>query len=356
MVESVPDGDAGTYDIVARMRTLVRSHIAHPVVRDRAVSLAAMVPPHDISGQIAQIRKFLASRVHFVNDPDGPELLHSPVRMLETLERSGMMYGDCDDVATLGAALGQSIGIPARFVVVGFYERNAPFTHVWAELYDGIAWRELDTTRPYQRMDGVPITRRHAIDLFTGDITMLGAPRALVRPPRRPFPTMVSRPVMRLGAPEWPQRPRGVNMGALPAIIATGTKVATWASSLVSVLKPFWGSSKDPERFKATDAAHQQAVNGNEVALLFLRQRTGDYGVVNVPGVGEVGGWGSGKAKAYAREKYADALRVLGKQPGDEADTFIGIPKPVEQAAFPVAIGLGLLAAFVLPKLLRGRG
>jgi hypothetical protein len=72
------------------------------------------------------------------------------------------------------------------------------------------------------------------------------------------------------------------------------------------------GNAQDAERIAANERAYDAAVNsGDRAALLFLRQRTGDYGVVEVPGYGSIGGWATDYAKTHARQKYSQALGVL---------------------------------------------
>lgn len=95
------------------------------------------------------IRQWLTQAVRFVPDPVGLELIRTPHRMLEDLLRQGFAQGDCDDVATLAAALGKAVGSPARFRVIGF-RAEGPYQHVYTELWHGNGWSELDTTRPFQ--------------------------------------------------------------------------------------------------------------------------------------------------------------------------------------------------------------
>lgn len=333
--EIIPDGDEGTGIVLERMAELVQTRIAHPVVRGKAVALARRVAPHHVSGQIAAIRGYLVRRVRFVADPLGPELLQDPVLMLEDAEREGAAMGDCDDFATLAASLGGAIGIPARFVVVGFSGPDAPYEHVWTELFDGSQWHELDVTRPRHDAEAPAVERRVFVDVTTGEATMHG------------YSDEYS------AVPEWPHElPRTVRLGAVPQVAATALKITTFVSAIL----PFFGSSKDPERNQATDAAYALAIQGNEIALLFLRQRTGDYGVVEVPGVGQVGGWGSGAAKAYARQKYQAALSALAAGPVPPIPPIPGEPGvPVATAGvsagdglakwLPAAIGIGIAFA-----------
>lgn len=101
----------------------------------------------------------MAARFRFLRDPAGVELVHHPRVLLDRLRKEGYVQGDCDDAAILGAALGKVIGLPARFVVVGFRGPRGPLTHVYAEVSDGSRWVDLDVTAPAQGFV-VPPTRR----------------------------------------------------------------------------------------------------------------------------------------------------------------------------------------------------
>lgn len=145
---SIGDGPAAGLDAVHRMRELVRDQCALPLVRETAVRIAHGTGI-DAAQQAARIRAWLSRHVGFIRDPFGIEGLTEPVAQLLWLQNVGWLDGDCDDVATLGAALGQAIGLPARFVLLG---RLGGFEHVWAELGDPLtgAWYDLDITRPFQ--------------------------------------------------------------------------------------------------------------------------------------------------------------------------------------------------------------
>ncbi|MEE8177710.1 MAG: hypothetical protein V3T65_06925 [Acidobacteriota bacterium] len=68
--------------------------------------------------------------------------------MLEDMQRWGAAQVDCDDAAVLSAALGKAVGLKPRFVVLGFEGPTGPYRHVYTELFDGVAWTEMDVTRP----------------------------------------------------------------------------------------------------------------------------------------------------------------------------------------------------------------
>lgn len=101
--------------------------------------------------EVALIREWLQGFTQFVRDPIGLEWVMTPMAQLEALDQHGIIQGDCDDVAVLGAALGMAIGLRARFITIG----NArQFVHVFAVLGDpsGRQWWELDITRPMQNI------------------------------------------------------------------------------------------------------------------------------------------------------------------------------------------------------------
>lgn len=149
---AIGPGYAGTLDTIHRMKQLARAGAPRPSVRELAVSLVTGTRT-DAEQQAGLIRAWLERHVSFLRDPLGTEALHSPELMLEQVNQRGRTDVDCDDVAILAAALGLSIGLPARFVLLG-KERRA-FEHVFTELQDPRTgeWFELDTTRPDQGVD-----------------------------------------------------------------------------------------------------------------------------------------------------------------------------------------------------------
>lgn len=81
-----------------------------------------------------------------IGEPD--EMLISPVRMMDMLDESQMIFGDCDDVAMFIAAFGITVGLPARFRAV-FPAADGGFQHVYTELrLSGGQWVEVDPTAP----------------------------------------------------------------------------------------------------------------------------------------------------------------------------------------------------------------
>lgn len=158
---SIPGGDQGTRATLAHMRRLVSSGAVTPLVRTAAASIVRGIPGMDGTLQAKTIREWIADHVDFLRDPYAVEALHEPAVMLRAILTRGVAQVDCDDVAILAAALGRSIGLRARFVVVGFNSPKAPFRHVWAELADprAVMWVDMDVTRPAQGLSALPISR-----------------------------------------------------------------------------------------------------------------------------------------------------------------------------------------------------
>lgn len=164
-VSEIPGGDAGTVVTLGKMRSLVNRSLVLPIVRGAAVSIVRLVVPRDRRGQVAAIRRFLNERVQFLRDPVGVELLHTPDWLLRDIKARYYTNADCDDVAMLGAALGKAVGLKARFVAVAFYDPVAPYSHVWAELFDGDRWGDVDVTRTVQDLSSKGISRRKVVNV-----------------------------------------------------------------------------------------------------------------------------------------------------------------------------------------------
>lgn len=150
-VETAQPGDAGVWQTLSYMRGLALQQALTPVVRTAAESILRGAGSRTRPEHAHAIRQWLSERVQFVHDPVHAELVKDPVAMLHDCRTRYYTMGDCDDVATLGASLGASIGLLPRFVVLAFGP-DGPFTHVYTELFDeSRGWVvDLDITRPMQ--------------------------------------------------------------------------------------------------------------------------------------------------------------------------------------------------------------
>ena len=144
----IPRGDTRTNATLHHMRRLVDQGLRNPLTVGLASDIVAGVPG-DPWAQAAALRDWLDRVVVFQPDPRGYETLRTVPEMLAAARTRGSMQVDCDDVAILAAALGKAVGMRARFVVLGFGGRWAPYAHVFAQLGTGPdGWAEMDVTRP----------------------------------------------------------------------------------------------------------------------------------------------------------------------------------------------------------------
>lgn len=159
--------DWRTRQTIEAMRSVALDALRDPGIVEQAAAIVQSVNGRDTLGKIRAIRAWLAARVRFLPDPliDG-DVIRTPALLLKQLERQGFMQGDCDDIATLAATLGHAVGVPARFVTLGFFGPTAPFRHVFTELGDESGkWHELDVTENEQTRTMKP-TRREEHELL----------------------------------------------------------------------------------------------------------------------------------------------------------------------------------------------
>lgn len=167
-LQDIPAGEAGTDATVRRMVELVKLSGRRPDLRLLALALLrnAKISGRDSYRAARAIFDFVKRRVRFVNDPVGLETVQQPEITLR------LAAGDCDDQAALVAALAQSIGLPARFAVIGVDPDS--FRHVFTELLVNGSWLPVDTTSP--REFGAPMPNLGAKKVYplsrTGGLSM----------------------------------------------------------------------------------------------------------------------------------------------------------------------------------------
>ena len=139
-VYRISEGNEGVRETLYLMQKLVREARRDPDFVAFARRLTANVPEKDWRRRILTVFHFVRDRVRYTLDPNGVEYIASPQRMITILE------GDCDDKAAFLAALLEAIGIPTRFVAVGF--DGAELSHVFVEAKFDSRWIALDATEP----------------------------------------------------------------------------------------------------------------------------------------------------------------------------------------------------------------
>lgn len=150
VLAAIPGGKAGVMDTLRAMRRMVLAAKGDFSIRRKAEQIVSHIGPKDWAGEVRAIHDYVRDRITYRLDPVDAEMVRTPAKVLE----DGV--GDCDDKATLAAALLRSIGHPARFVAVGF--APGELTHVFTESLIGNHWFALETTEPVQfgwRVPGV---------------------------------------------------------------------------------------------------------------------------------------------------------------------------------------------------------
>lgn len=148
-------GDQGTLETLWAMRALVEQGAAQDVTKKLARGLI------DSGGLMATLRKvhaWLAKRVAFRDDSltalpyDGasPETLRPVAAMLADVARKGIVHGDCDELATLAAAILYALGQDVVLVVVG-RDAASDYEHVFA----GVRYKH--RLLCFDTQEGIPI-------------------------------------------------------------------------------------------------------------------------------------------------------------------------------------------------------
>ena len=164
-IHPLASGDLGVYQTLAVMRQMARTAAATFHVRALAVqwTAGARTPLE----RAVALRSQLARVYRYVDDLSA-ETLYPPLVLVAELQDSGEITGDCDDLATLGAALGLAVGLAPTFVVVS-EDPDGPFSHVFTVLappssVDMVAGPavDLDLSRParsvnFARLDAVRV-------------------------------------------------------------------------------------------------------------------------------------------------------------------------------------------------------
>lgn len=122
--------DASMEDTVLAMKKLARAATSDLTIRGVVEKICAGLAEGDYTGEVIAINNYVKQRVRYMRDPDGVELLKTPARTLSTGS------GDCDDIATLLAAMLMCAGNTVNFVIAAFeVHGNRPiFSHVFVEV------------------------------------------------------------------------------------------------------------------------------------------------------------------------------------------------------------------------------
>lgn len=87
-------------------------------------------------------------RLHFVYMTEPYEIILSPDVAMDRLLAHGYFVGDCDDVATLTAAIFKTFELPTRYVAIRTQKGNPEYLHVFVEVFQDGHWIIYDATVP----------------------------------------------------------------------------------------------------------------------------------------------------------------------------------------------------------------
>jgi hypothetical protein len=133
---TIPDGDAGVFATLQAMRALVEDAVRHSrLVRELAMRIGPMPRRGVLTNQLRTIYEFLRQYVRFRRDPIDVEHLRHPDQLAHEILCEGEAEGDCDEVATLAAALLRLFGYRPVFIVAG-RKPAGRFEHVFYGVRD----------------------------------------------------------------------------------------------------------------------------------------------------------------------------------------------------------------------------
>ncbi len=129
------------------MRDLVTQGKREIIIRTFAGKLIRACSPKDYTCYARKIFEFCRDEVKYVFDPNGVELIESPLVILEN------RVADCDSIVVLLGSLLEAIGLPCRFVTIkADMQRPGDYSHVFLECqipgWGGTKWVAMDATMP----------------------------------------------------------------------------------------------------------------------------------------------------------------------------------------------------------------
>ena len=146
----IPSGELGSRRTLNIMRKLVNESLLDPYVIQSSRNIVSGCGSGKDEFCLANtINRWIKDHSHFLKDPVGIELIHTPKFLLQKIAKNFYYNFDCDDMAVLAASLGKAVGLPAKFVGLGFIRKNAPLTHVYTILKVKNKWFPIDLKAQY---------------------------------------------------------------------------------------------------------------------------------------------------------------------------------------------------------------
>lgn len=136
--QTLKDGLKGNLQTMEIMSKLARKYSGHPLVRRLATAIinANQIPDHHYLTESYYIGKWVQTNVRYVRDADGIEQLHAPDMLLRQIHEQGYTMADCDDMATLCAALLISVGVQPKFRAIRYEGKSGGYNHIYIVVYE----------------------------------------------------------------------------------------------------------------------------------------------------------------------------------------------------------------------------
>lgn len=131
------------YDTIRYMIQFAKEYSKNLDVRNIAEQQCRGLEPGDYSSEILAIHYWVDKNIRYIRDIDNAEFLKTPLRTIQ----SGT--GDCDDIATLMAAMMISVGNIVRFAIVDLSSGGGVvpnYSHVFCQVFlpDSNQWITCD--------------------------------------------------------------------------------------------------------------------------------------------------------------------------------------------------------------------
>lgn len=265
-LSGLPRGSNGVRDTLLAMRESVMAMLVHPLIIQLARSIVANVAGHDYRAEAEAVQEWVKANIRYSRDPVGAELLQTPQVTLRKRQ------GDCDDHASLVAALLGALGHKMRLVAVGF--APGQYAHVYAEDFLSSQWLPVETTEPWPLGKGPSgiVSRMTAYLPGAGPQEVAGFFKSLVKrignSHTKPFqfvknPSKVTKKELVTLKDSFGGFSQGLQTGNIYAAVAGAAITSTAAAA---------GRDKAAEIGRKEQAEYEAAVRENEAANLALEK------------------------------------------------------------------------------------
>ncbi len=121
-----------------------------PFIRRSAIKFGAPKSNDDVDGMVSNLTQFVRSKMRYVEDPVGYELVTAPDVLLADILQNGFATGDCDDHVLLLNTLLMSVGVPTNFAAVRISRESEYYDHVISIVQVRGVMKQIDPTARFR--------------------------------------------------------------------------------------------------------------------------------------------------------------------------------------------------------------